>query len=426
MAHYEQRTWRGDQTACTRRERATCTYRTYIPDPLQGRPLALPADLVADLVDAERAVTALQSQNTGLASIESVARLLLRAEAVGSSHIEGLHLNARRLAKEAFAQHIGLPTDDDTARAVLGNISAMHDALALADTSGPVTVDNLRQLHSRLLSGTRDARWGGVIRTEQNWIGGITPCTAEYVPPPHELVPDLLDDLCRTISSDDHSPLVQAALVHAQFETIHPFVDGNGRVGRALIHLVLRRRGLAPRFVPPVSLILATDAARYIAGLVAFRHQTSPDHPTASAAACEWIARFTAGVLRACDDATTFASTLADLEDSWRAQVGRIRANSAVDVLLAALPALPVLTVDTAAAAIGRSAARTNDAVNVLVERGVLHQGTIGRRNRVFEARGLLDALTTFERRLASPAGDTTIAPPARHVPDRRPRTRRP
>jgi Fic family protein len=420
MAHYEELIWEGSLTARTRRERSACTYRAYVADPLVGRELALPAELVADLADAERAVAALQDRGTGLASIESVARLLLRAEAVGSSYIEGLQINARRLAKEAFAMQTGLETTDETARAVLANIGAMSDALELADADRPITVSDICQLHTRLLAGTNDAHWGGVVRQEQNWVGGINPCRAAYVPPPHGYVPALLEDLCTYLSGDDHSALVQAAIVHAQFETIHPFVDGNGRVGRALIHLVLRRRGLAPNFVPPVSLILATNASDYIAGLVGFRYDAPANDPVVSAATVQWISRFTNELMRACDDATNFAATLAELEQQWRAQVGRVRANSAVDALLSALPGLPVLTVDTAATAIGRSRARTNDAVNTLLKHGVLIQGTLGRRNRVFEVAGLLDAITGLERRFASPAADTAIAGPSRIVPTRR------
>lgn len=419
MAKYEQHTWHGSLTARTRRERSSCSYHAYVPDPLSDRSLVLPADLVADLADAERAVVALQDRDSGLARVEPVARLLLRAEAVGSSYIEGLQINARRLAKEAFAEQTGLATSDDTARAVLGNVAAMGDALALADSGRTITVDDICELHRRLLGGTTDAHWGGVVREEQNWVGGADPCRAAYVPPPHTYVPALFKDLCEYLSGDDHSPLVQAAMVHAQFETIHPFVDGNGRVGRALIHLVLRRRGLAPNFVPPVSLVLATNASRYIGGLVGYRYDAPVADPAASAAAVQWIGQFTNELIRACDDAADFAATLADLEQQWRAKVGRVRANSAVDLLLSELPGLPVLTVDTAATAIGRSTARTNDAVNVLVERGVLTQGTVGRRNRVFEVLGLFEAITGLERRLASPAADTAVADPSRVVPAR-------
>jgi Fic family protein len=260
-----------------------------------------------------------------------------------------------------------------------------------------------------------------VLRQEQNWIGGVNPCRAAYVPPPYEHVPDLLEDLCSYLSSDDHPSLVQAAMAHAQFETIHPFVDGNGRVGRALIHLVLRRRGLAPNFVPPVSLILATAAGHYIAGLVAFRYDDSPEGPAAASAALQWIDVFVNALLRACADAAAFAEQLELLEQRWRAAAGNPRRNSAADLLLSVLPGFPFLTVDTAARTIGRSTERTNDAVNLLHNSGVLRQGTVGRRNRVFEVSDLLDAITALERKLASPAPDTAVAEPMRTVPARRP-----
>src|SRR5665811_1420877 len=126
---------------------------------------------------------------------------------------------------------------------------------------------------------------GGRFRSEQNWIGGsaFNPCSAEYVPPPHELVPDLVADLCEFCNDDSLPAVAQAAIAHAQFETIHPFVDGNGRMGRALLHLVLRRRGLAPRILPPISLILATWSRDYIGGLTGARYDGSPDSPKAHA-----------------------------------------------------------------------------------------------------------------------------------------------
>jgi Fic family protein len=210
---------------------------------------------------------------------------------------------------------------------------------------------------------------------------------------------------------------VQAAVAHAQFETIHPFVDGNGRLGRALVHVVFRRRGMTPGFVPPVSLVLATNAGAYIAGLTAFRYDAPPDSPAASEGTIQWVDRFLNELLRACEDAVSFAEQLEELERKWRSTAGNPRRNSAADLLLAALPGLPILTVETAAKAIGRSSERTNDAVNMLRDVGVLEQGSIGRRNRVFEVASLLDAITRLERRLGSPAADTAVAKPTRSVP---------
>ncbi|MFI0350615.1 Fic family protein [Actinomadura sp. 9N407] len=420
MAEYVDALWPGTPNGVTRAERRSGGYRVYVPDALVGRPLMLTAERSADIADVERQVVALNADEHTLVGLEALARLLLRAEAVASSFIEGLQINVRRLAKADVAEKAGLGGYDDTARAVLGNVRAMESALSLAD-GGDVTVGDITELHRRLLAGTRDERWGGVIRTEQNWVGGggVTPCTAEFVPPPPDMVPDLLDDLCAYVSGDDHPVLVQAALAHAQFETVHPFADGNGRTGRALIHLILRRRGLAPRFVPPLSLILASHADAYIAGLTGSRYEGPAGSPGAQEAMGLWIDRFAADTARACTDTERFRAELDELETAWRGRLGRVRADSSVDLLLRALPSAPVLTVATAAELIGRSVQRANDAIGRLVEAQVLKQTTVGRRNRAFEVPELVQALTGFERALASPVGDTRQAPPARPVPYR-------
>jgi Fic family protein len=218
----------------------------------------------------------------------------------------------------------------------------------------------------------------------------------------------------------DAPPLVQAAIAHAQFETIHPFVDGNGRVGRALIHVVIRRRGLAPRYVPPISLALANASRDYIAGLTAFRYLGEPTSATAQDGSAAWIATFASATTRAVNDARELAAGIEALERRWREQAAPVRKNSAADRLLGVLPSAPILTVSTAAQLIGRSFQAADLAVAHLVRTGVLQQRKLGRRNRAFEAVGLVNALTDIERRLASPERDTRVSPPARRVPHRR------
>ncbi|WP_440099706.1 Fic family protein [Streptosporangium sp. H16] len=408
MAEYIAASWPGIPNGAIRAERRPCDYRAYVPDLLVGRPLQLNGQRSADIGDVERQLVALNASDQPLVGLEALARLLLRAEAVASSFIEGLRINVRRLAKADIAARTGLEAHDDTARAVLGNVRAMEAALKLADAP-TVCVDDVLELHRKLLEGTRDSHFGGLVRTEQNWVGGtgMSPCGADFVPPPPDRVPELLEDLCAYISGDDHPTLVQAAVAHAQFETIHPFVDGNGRTGRALIHLILRRRGLAARFVPPISLILASHANAYIAALTAYRYEGTASSPAAQEAIGTCIDRFTADTARAIADTARFGMELDALEAEWRGKLGKVRAASSVDLLLRMLPSAPVLTVTTAAELIGRSVQRANDAINQLVAAGVLKQTTIGRRNRAFEAPDLIKALTGFERALASPLGDT-------------------
>jgi Fic family protein len=230
----------------------------------------------------------------------------------------------------------------------------------------------------------------------------------------------LLDDLIAYANGDEHSPLVQAALVHAQFETIHPFVDGNGRAGRTLIHVIFKRRGLAPRFVPPVSLVLATWSADYVDGLMTYRHIGPADAPARSEAAHTWLRTFATATLRACRDAERFAAEIDEMTSGWRERRGRVRANSAIDRIIDVLPGAPIVTVESAARLIDRSTVRTGEAINRLVESGVLGQLNIGRqRYRVFEATDVLRLFTGLERALASPTGNTQHEPPTRPLPAR-------
>src|SRR5262249_31311853 len=153
-------------------------------------------------------------------------------------------------------------------------------------------------------------------------------------PPPHEFVPGLLEDLCAFCNSDSLPAVVQAALAHAQFETIHPFVDGNGRTGRVLIHIVLRRRGLAPGILPPVSLILATWARDYVDGLTQTHYIGTPDSRAAHDGLNHWIALFATACRRSVEDAMNFEQQTLGLQRGWREQLGQVRRNSSLDLLI--------------------------------------------------------------------------------------------
>jgi len=420
MVKLVKRRWESaDVFGLPRKDRASCTYEAYIPDRLVGRPIRLDGDVAADVADAEAAVARFNGRATVLADTEALARLLLRAESVASSKIEGLEVGARRLLRAEAAAALGEDATDVTATEVLGNIAAMRWALGVIDTGGDITVECLLEAHRRLLDGTRLADYGGKKREEQNWIGGSSynPCSASFVPPPPEYVIDLLDDLCRFCNSDDLPAIVQAAVAHAQFETIHPFVDGNGRIGRALVHLVLRRRGLTVRVSPPISLVLATWSRDYVAGLTATRYRGRSTSESAVAGMNRWIALFATACIRAIDDAHLFEARVAELRVGWRERLGSLRANSGADLLFRALPGAPILTVPAAAALIGRSFQATNQAIDRFVRAGIVQQVSVGRRNRAFEAPELIDAFTDLERQLASPTGDTRSSRPSRTVP---------
>ncbi len=398
-----------------RRDRRGCQYEAYVPDPIAGRRFRLEGDVAADVADAEAAIVRLNSAAVALADTEALARLLLRAESVASSYIEGLVVGGRRLLRAEAARDMGVGAADVTADAVLNNIDAMTWAINVLSSAHSLTVDGLLDVHRRLLAGTRLAEHAGQPRTVQNWIGGssFNPCSAVFVPPPPEHIADLLADLCRFASDDSLPPLVQAAVAHAQFETIHPFVDGNGRTGRALMHVILRRRGLAPRVLPPISLVLATRSASYVEGLTATRYRGQAGSAAAGEGWNRWIAVFAAASRRAVDESGAFEAAVRRIQERWRTALGRVRAGSAVELLLAALPGAPVLSVAGAAELIGRSFQAANEAINRLAAAGVVRQVGVGKRNRAFEATAIIDAFTALERQLANPGGPG----PARHRP---------
>lgn len=411
----------------SRKDRRGCEYNSYLPDLLDDWELTMPADVAADIADAETAIRTLNDRGTSHVSLEGLARFLLRAESVASSRIEGLAAATKRLARAEAALTLFEPASqvyDGVAIEVLGNIAAMQSAVELATKSDQFGLDDLLSIH-RTLMKTSAPQLGGVVRSDQNWIGGSSynPCNAAFVPPPPEYLDDLLRDLMGYVNGDEHSPLVQAAIAHAQFETIHPFADGNGRTGRALIHVVLRRRGLAPRFVPPISLVLATWSEDYVQGLMTYRHLSEPESPERSRHATDWLRMFASATQRSCLDAERYSDDIDELTASWRATLGRVRANSSTDLLLRILPGAPIVTVESASKLIGRSKARTTDAVNALAKAGVLKQRNIGKqRYRIFEATDVLNLFTVLERALATPGGDTRREPPVREVP-RRPKT---
>ena len=422
MAELLRRRWEPQYQGLTRRDRLGCNYDAYLPDLLAGWDLSLPGDLAADIADAETAVRNLNQAGTTHVSLEGLARFLLRAESVASSRIEGLDAGAHRLVEaEALLAERGASTDR-VAGEILGNIASMESAVELAAGTREITLADLLEVHRILMGHSPTPEMAGVIREGQNWLGGsaYNPCSASFVPPPAENVQGLLEDLILYINGDDHPALVQAAIAHAQFETIHPFADGNGRTGRTLIHIILRRRGLSPAFVPPISLVLATWSADYISGLTAFRHLDPANSPERSNAAHTWIRTFAGATLRACHDAQAYASRIDDLVENWRDSLGTTRKGSAVGLLLNVLPGVPLITVDSAAQMIDRSRVAAGSAINRLTEAGIITQRNIGRqRYRIFEAPAVLELFTSLERALASPTGDTATASPVRPVPRR-------
>ncbi len=189
-----------------------------------------------------------------------------------------------------------------------------------------------------------------------------TPASADFIPPPHDLVPPLLGDLCDFLNRVDLPPIAQAAISHVQFETIHPFPDGNGRVGRALIGASLSRRGVCRDVVPPISLVLAGRKDEYIDSLTAFRRGDDD----------AWLLLLAESAAHAAHASIELADQIVELQAQWREQAGRPRSDSAAEQIIRLLPAEPVLTVELAATRLRRSDEAVRQALNRLEEAGVV------------------------------------------------------
>jgi Fic family protein len=348
--------------------------------------------------DAETGVHRLNAH--ALPALAPLARLLLRTESIASSKVEGMQVNARDLARAEARLETGGKAGS-TAAEILANIDAMELAIHRAAGSSAVTVPDLVNIHAALMASASNQHVSGLVRTEQNWIGGnnYNPCGASFVGPPPQEVARLLDDLCHAINDDALPPVIQAGLVHAQFEAIHPFLDGNGRTGRALIHVVLRRRGLTQLYVPPISVVLASDKGSYIAGL--------NDYAKGDVEA--WLTVFAAATAQSASLASRYLVQVQALQDHWRAMLrtaANPRADSVAWAIIDVMPAHPMISVPVAVAATGRTKAVVNDALVQLEAAGVATRASQGNRNRIWEAAGLLDLLADLE------AGVTPPSPP--------------
>jgi Fic family protein len=370
--------------------RRACHYDVFLPEPLETLPVQLPATVAGVVSDAELAVRRLNE--TGGSALAPLARLLLRTESIASSKVEGMQIGVREMARaEAQADTGAAPSR--TALELIDNINAMELAVGQAAEAERFGIDEIVAIHRRLMQHAPNKHLAGRIRTQQNWIGGndYNPCGADFVPPPAGEVGRLLQDLCGAMNDDLLPPLVQAALVHAQFETIHPFDDGNGRTGRALVHVILRRRGLAPRFLPPISVVLAGATSRYIEGLTAFRGEQ----------VAEWIDHFAAATARAARLADAYVGAVHALLDQWREQLTSSghapRAGAAAWSLIDVLPAHPIITAPVATVATGRVKTAIYSAIEQLVAAGILTPLSPSKRNRAWEAAGLLHLIERLE-----------------------------
>ena len=361
-------------------------YRAFIPTPLPPNPpVAITGQLQEVLSHADRELGRLDGSVQTLPNPNLFVLMYVRKEAVLSSQIEGTQSSLQDvLTAEAQILSPGRPGD---VHEVINYVEAMNCGLErLSDL--PVSVRLIREIHSRLLRGVRGSRLTpGELRISQNWIGpqGCTLLEAEFVPPPPGIVSDALGDLEKYLHQQDDTPaLIKVGLSHVQFETIHPFLDGNGRVGRLLVTFLLTERGILQKPVLYLSHYFRRHRQAYYDRLQAVRDQGDWEG---------WLLFFLQGVAEVSGEAAVTARRILLLREDHRSVItenlGRAAGNG--HRVLENLYERPIVSVSDVARLTGTTYPAANQLVARLVESGVLHEVTGRSRNRRFAYRSYID-----------------------------------
>lgn len=392
---HEDHEWLAETDGMTSRamlSAASGPYRSSVPAAIGDYAPSIPADLAADVEEATAALTQLDVYASAKLGAESptlgpMSSILLRTESASSSQIENLTVGARQLALAEIGQ-----STSDNARTVVANIRTMEAALALAER---LDEDAILAMHRELLSG--EPSWkdhAGRYRDSLVWVGtsSITPRGASHVGPQPHLVPAAMGDLVRFMARDDVPVLVQSAVAHAQFETIHPFSDGNGRTGRAMIHAILRGKGTMTRTTAPVSAGLLTDTTAYFDALDTYR----------AGDARPIVEQFARASRYAASTGTRLVDDLSAQVDDARARLAAagLRPQASGWKVVPLLVSNPVVNSRLLAGRLHMSDMTAQRALAQLTEAGVLEEKTGMRRNRVWQHSGILGVLDQYAQQI--------------------------
>ena len=379
--------------------RKTGTYRTrtthgetvkaFVPHPLPPAdpPLAIEGDLAERHAAAVAAIRLLRVAGAMVPDPGWFLYGFVRKEAVLSSQIEGTQATLRDVATFEATSSTDRPDDVEEVCNYVDGLN--HARAAIADPAGlPLSTRLLCDVHRILMRGVRgEDKLPGEIRRSQNWIGGTRPGNARFVPPPHEEVAPALAALEKWMHSNDPlPPLVKAGLAHVQFETIHPFLDGNGRIGRMIVTLLVEHWGLLDQPLLYLSVAFKRRQQEYYAHLAGVRTEGDWEG---------WTAFFLECVTEAANDGVRIAQAIHELTRRDRERVVRHdRATLAAVQLLDHLPSTPVLTVPRASELLGMTAPPTRKAIDLLEHIGVLRETTGKQRDRAYAYHAYLDLLT--------------------------------
>ena len=360
----------------------------FVPEPLppQNPPLTLDSALLKRLHRAEDALRRLDLAGEMVPSLDWFIYAFVRKEAVLSSQIEGTQATLVDLL--TFESEESPPPNADIEE-VCNYLDALGFARSqIADPHGlPLSLRLLNETHKHLMRGVRGAtKQPGQIRWSQNWIGGSRPGNAMYVPPPPSLLPELLSSLEKYIHHDDGlPPLVRAGLLHVQFETIHPYLDGNGRIGRLLVTLLLEHWKLLSKPLLYLSLFLKRHRTEYYRLLNAVRKEGEWE---------PWLDFFLDGVATISEEATASARDLFALVANDRERVLPHESASVAAIrLFEALPRHPIVSVATAMRLLQTSKPTATRAIEALIDADVLQESTGKKRDRSFAYHRYLERL---------------------------------
>lgn len=379
---FEVVSWQSEQGVLASRRQlrqAAGPYKAAVLPKIATQKLVLAAELGAELEDAAAELVRFDAENQDL--LFPFAGILLRTESASSSEIENLTVSAKQLA---LAELGG--SKSPNANQVLANVHGMQAALSL---SSAITAESIIQMQRALLHSSKPNQVGS-WRKEQVWIGGgsISPHNAEFVPPKHEDIQENITDLLAFMDRDDLPVLAQIALAHAQFETIHPFTDGNGRTGRAIIQAMLRGKGLTRSTLVPVSAGLLSDTNGYFAALGSYR--AGDPVPI--------MRVFVDAAFRAVQNGRTLKTDLDQISQRWKDQL-QARSDSVAHKLRTYLLQQPVISIAQTVAMFGITAPVALVAIEKLVAINALEKTSENRRNRTWQAPEVLAALEGFGQR---------------------------
>lgn len=381
---YEDHEWHVGDVSRTQARRHAGPYSAAVTPEIAPLTPSITSSLAAESEEATRAIVRFDQYASSVfgGEIAPMSAVLLRTESSSSSQIENLTVGARQLALAELGEHAS-----HNAQVVSGNVQAMEAAIKLSSTIGE---GSILAMHLALLGSSQPGH-AGRWRDKQVWIGGSStgPHHAQFVPPHHSRVEPAIADLLRFADRDDIPTLAQTAIAHAQFETIHPFADGNGRTGRALVHALLTNKGLTQQVTVPVSSGLLVDTGSYFDALNEYRKGNV--EPI--------IGQFNAAALFAVDNGRQLVSDLEATRSSIRGRI-TARSDAAAWKVADQLIGQPVISSNYVAARLGISFVAAQRGIEHLEEVGVLVQPSKRARNRVWQSAEILADLDEFAARI--------------------------